>query len=379
MTTQVNQAQRMTYIDNLRLFLILMMILHHVCLTYATHSGWYFYEYIDDPFTNLFMNLLMSLGRAWVIGCFFMISGYFTPGSLDKKGTWDFIKDRLIRIGIPLAIFMFLIRPTLFYMMNRDALSSRYTWLENIFLLKNVAPGPAWFLEVLLVFSVFYALWSCMRKVRNADEDRQQPFANNRNILIFIIALAFFTFLIRIFLPIDKQVLHLRLGNYAVYVAFFAAGIIAYRRRWPDKITNIIGRQWTIITLAATCIYAFFVVSAWSSNKSLSFLGGGLSGKTLIATYVETFIAVGSAISLLYIFRKIFNGQPGFIRKMSQDAYAVFIFHPPIIVATSCFMQGKLLENPFFKFVFVFVSGTALSFLACRFVVRRLPFAQKIL
>lgn len=356
-----------------------MMILHHVCLSYATHSGWYFYEYIDDPFTNLLMNLFMSLGRAWVIGCFFMISGYFTPGSLDKKGTWGFITDRLIRIGIPLAIFMFLIRPPLFYIMNRDALSSQYTWLENIYLLKNVAPGPAWFLEVLLVFSLFYALWSCMRKVRNADENTLQRFAKNRNILIFIIALAFFTFLIRIFLPTDKQVLHLRLGNYAVYVAFFAIGIIAYRRRWPDKITGDIGRQWTIITLAATCIYAFFVVSAWSSNMSLSFLRGGLSGKTLIATCVETFIAVGSAISLPYIFRKFLNGQPGFIKKMSQDAYAVFIFHPPIIVAMSCLMQGQILGYPFFKFVFVFVSGTALSFLICRFVVRRLPFAQKIL
>jgi glucans biosynthesis protein C len=91
-------------------------------------------------------------------GVLFMISGYVTPGSLDKKGTWGFIKERLIRIGIPLAIFMFLIRPSLFYVMNSAALSTRYTWLENLYLLKNVAPGPTWFLEVLLVFSVLYAL-----------------------------------------------------------------------------------------------------------------------------------------------------------------------------------------------------------------------------
>jgi glucans biosynthesis protein C len=356
-----------------------MVLLHHICLTYGAHSGWYFYEYIDDPFTNLLMNLYMSVGRTWVLGCFFMISGYVTPGSLDKKGTWGFIKERLIRIGIPLAIFMFLIRPSLFYVMHRAALSSQYTWLENLYLFKNVAPGPAWFLEVLLVFSVFYAFWNLMRKTRHGDENRQQQFPSKRNILLFIIALAFFTFVIRILLPTDKEVFHLRLGNYAEYVAFFAAGIMAYRRGWANKITDAIGWQWTIVTLAASCLYAFFVVSAWSSNMSLSFLRGGLSGKTLIATCVETVIAVGSSISLPYLFSKFFNGRPDLIKKMSQDAYAVFVFHSPIIVAISCFMQGKLLGYPFVKVVFVFVAGIALSFLICHFVIRKLPFAKRIL
>jgi glucans biosynthesis protein C len=154
---------------------------------------------------------------------------------------------------------------------------------------------------------------------------------------------------------------------------------MAYRGRWPDRLTDAIGWQWTMITIAASCIYAFFVVSAWSAHISLSFLRGGLSGKTLIVTCVEAVIAVGSSISLPYLFRKFFNGRPDLIKKMSQDAYAVFVFHSPIIVAVSCLMQGKLLEYPFVKVVFVFVAGTALSFLISRFVVRRLPYANKIL
>ena len=108
-------AKRMLYLDNLRLSFTFLVILHHVCLTYATNSGWYFYQYLDDPFTNIVLNILMGVGRTWVLASFFLISGYFTPGSLDRKGTWWFIKDRFIRIGIPLCIFALLIRPTMVY------------------------------------------------------------------------------------------------------------------------------------------------------------------------------------------------------------------------------------------------------------------------
>lgn len=376
---QFKKPSRMFYIDNLRLLFTFLVILHHVCLTYAAHNGWYFYEYLYDPFTNLVLNIIMAVNRTWVIGCFFMISGYFTPGALDKKGTWNFMKDRLLRISVPLALFSLLVRPSIVYMVNRDALSQQYTYLENILMMKNVAPGPAWFLEVLLIFSLVYALWRRVRRVLHAGEAAQLPFPGSRTILLFILALGAFTFALRFFLPTEKQILHLRLGNYGEYVAFFGAGIIAYRRQWLDKITGAIGTRWTIITAAAACVYTCFVVFAWSSNMSLSFLRGGLSVKTLVATYVGTFIAVGSNISLVHLFRKYLNAQPGVIRTMARDAYAVFIFHAPVIVTLSYLLQGRLLIHPFVKFVSVFIFGTALCFLICRYIIRKLPYAQKIL
>jgi hypothetical protein len=34
------------------------------------------------------------------MGVLFLISGYFSPGSLDHKRARRFVKDRLIRLGI---------------------------------------------------------------------------------------------------------------------------------------------------------------------------------------------------------------------------------------------------------------------------------------
>jgi len=104
------------------------------------------------------MRLKLGAVRPRVLACFFLISGYFTPGSLDRKGTWAFMKDRFIRIGVPLVIFALFIRPTMVYLLKWNALSLQYSCIENIFLMKNAAPGSAWFLEVLLVFSLAYAV-----------------------------------------------------------------------------------------------------------------------------------------------------------------------------------------------------------------------------
>ncbi|OPY04471.1 MAG: glucans biosynthesis protein [Syntrophorhabdus sp. PtaB.Bin184] len=372
-------AKRMVYLDNLRLSFTFLVILHHVCLTYAATSGWYFYQHLDDPFTNLVLNVLMGVGRTWVLACFFLISGYFTPGSLDRKGTWWFIKDRFIRIGIPLGLFALIIRPTMVYLLKRDTLSLEYSYVENILLLKNAAPGPAWFLEVLLVFSLAYAAWRALTRSHRERERNARPFPGNGAVILFILVLAAFTFVMRIYLPSEKQILHLRLGNYAEYVAFFFAGIVAYRNRWLEKLTDLTGKQWTVITGAAVCVYIFFIVQAWDANESLSFLRGGFSLKTLITTYVGTFIAVGSSICLTYLFRTYLNAQPGIVGPMTQDAYAAFIFHSPIIVAVTYWMQDTAVLHPFIKFLSAFVVGTVLSFLICHYFVKKIPYAKRVL
>ncbi len=370
---------RMFYIDNMRLLFTVLVILHHVALTYGARSGWYYYENTDDAFTNLVLTLLMALNRTWVLGCFFMITGYFTPGSYDRKGTSAFLKDRFIRLGIPLVIFAFLVRPSLVYLMNRGTLAAEYSFWENIFFLKNVAPGPAWFLEVLLVFSVAYALWRSWRRPSGSLKKKGTSFPKDRAILLFIIMLAAATFVIRVYFPTARQVFRLRIGNYAVYVAFFAAGIMAYRNGWLEGITEATGRRWTVITAAAALAYCIIVYVAWSSRADLSFLRGGVSLKALLATYVETVIAIGSTISLSYIFRKFFNKQPGVVKEMAKDAYAVFIFHAPVIVAYTYLTRDVLNGYPFLKFITAFVAGSALCFLVCRFIIRRLPFAQRVL
>ena len=368
------KLKRMFYLDNLRLFFTILVILHHICLTYTGEKGWYYYDLIQDPFTNLVMVLLMTINRNWVLHCFFLVSGYFTPGSLDKKGLWIYLKERLIRIGIPLAVFMVFIRPPLYWFTHGN--DPGYSFLESWY--RNIAPGPAWFLEVLLAFSVVYGfIWYILRP-RTSPERLQKPFPADHTIFVFIFALAIFTFIFRIFLPAEKQIFHLRLGNYADYIAFFVVGIRGYRYRWLNKLTDRIGLRWTIITAFAVIAYGIFVVTSWTSHESLSYLRGGISFKTFISTWIGTHIAVGVSISSIYLFRKFLNVQPWILKVMTADAYAAFIFHSPVVIAITYAIHGLSLW-PFVKFTGAFASSTILCFLVCRHIIRRIPLSDRVL
>jgi len=46
------------------------------------------------------------------MGLFLLISAYFVPGSFDRKGASRFLKDRLIRLGIPMAVYSWVLSPT---------------------------------------------------------------------------------------------------------------------------------------------------------------------------------------------------------------------------------------------------------------------------
>jgi hypothetical protein len=49
------------------------------------------------------------------MGLFLLIAAYFIPGSYDRKGAKRFLKDRLIRLGIPLVVYSWILRPLFIY------------------------------------------------------------------------------------------------------------------------------------------------------------------------------------------------------------------------------------------------------------------------
>ena len=59
---------------------------------------------IDALSAGLFP-IFNAINQAFFMSAFFLLAGYFTPRSWEKKGTKQFLKDRLIRLGIPIVIY----------------------------------------------------------------------------------------------------------------------------------------------------------------------------------------------------------------------------------------------------------------------------------
>jgi surface polysaccharide O-acyltransferase-like enzyme len=88
----------------------------------------------------------------------------------------------------------------------------------------------------------------------------------------------------------------------------------------------------------------------------------------------------GTAISLylLVLFRERFNRQGSAARFFSANAFAVYVFHTPILIAFSRLfspVQAPLL----LKFLFLTLISLAVSYVLCSLLFRKLPLLRRIL
>src|ERR1700753_1020642 len=122
---------RLFFIDYLRVALTILVIMHHLAITYGGVSVWYYQEPTKDP-------LVFT-----ILGLFFLIAAYFTPGSYECKGARAFLRDRFLRLGLPLVIFTFVLNPFIVYIGVGAPLPYGQFLLR--YGVNTIGPGPLWF------------------------------------------------------------------------------------------------------------------------------------------------------------------------------------------------------------------------------------------
>ncbi|KPC60217.1 acyltransferase family protein [Streptomyces chattanoogensis] len=377
---------RLLYIDNLRIALTALVVLHHTAVTYGNIPAWYYTEPAKDG-SGLLLDVFVMFNQAFFMGFFFMIAGYFTPASYDRKGARPFFRDRLKRLGIPLLAFLLLIRPlTGFggYADLRDAFAERGKALPYwLYYVLSWDAGPLWFVEVLLVFAVLYALVrrrGARRLLGSAGEPGRETVRAPRPlrplaVVVFTVALALATYLWRFVVPNDTYVPFLGLPTPSYmpqYASFFVLGVLAYRRGWPQTLSRAAGRVGFAVATAATLAYLPFVATVKTGA-----LDGHGTWQSLVSSAWESTFAVGMVLGLTVFFRERLNRQGTTAGFLSRHAFAVYVIHAPVLVGLG-FAFRWLHAPAAAKFALVAALALPLCW-AVAYAVRSLPRADRVL
>ena len=163
------QSNKIFYIDNLKVGMITLVVIQHVLITYGVDGGWYYAQKTTLPGALVPMTLLAIINQSFFMGLFFFLSAYFITGSYNKKGVVRFVKDRLIRLGIPLVFYSFVLSPVLIYLVYYfgeghhisfiQFLSGFHDWIDF---------GVLWFVAALLLFTLVYVLWRMVSKKKDS-------------------------------------------------------------------------------------------------------------------------------------------------------------------------------------------------------------------
>ena len=85
-----------------------------------------------------------------------------------------------------------------------------------------------------------------------------------------------------------------------------------------------------------------------------------------------------TAFGLIVLFRETMNARTKLRRLMAENAYAVHVFHPPIIVGVQ-YLLDPLAIATVWKFALCTLIGGVACFTTSHLLIRRLPYAKRIL
>ena len=249
--------ERLAYLDNLKVLLVAVIIAAHGFAGYSGFEGaWPYQPHREvrlSGVSNDVLGMLVLPSMVFAMGLFFLISGLVTPGSLQRKGPRRFARDRVVRLGIPLAIVVLGIWPALVYLGNRVGGDNASYWTQFMHANPFLDPGPMWFVEVLLIYSLAYAAWRGWRQHyaprprRSAD---RRASLSGRTLVLLAAGISLTTIPMRFVFPWDShQVAELQLWQWPQYLAMFGLGIVAAQRGWLDVVPDQIRRRFRTAAL----------------------------------------------------------------------------------------------------------------------------------
>lgn len=337
---QTNQGAvrpRDLYVDRLRSILTALVIFHHTALTYGAIGGWFWYEL--RPSATVSSQILIqfcTLNQAYFMGFFFLLAGYFTPASLERKGYRQFIGDRFTRLGLPLLAFILVLGPLTAALAHWGD-TGRF-WEVFPYLLRHgiLIPGPMWFVEALLIFSLVYCAWRAIAGPSLAGAERTPRAVPSTFTLVWTaLATGVGALLVRQIFPLPTNVAALVLGFFATYIVLFAGGIAAWRYEWLRQLDWNHARAVVWTAVAVFCLLPIANTLSTAEYHGKANYGGGFSWPAVFYALWEPFVAWGAIAGWLLLARKWMNQPSTFWSWVNRRAYAVYIIHPPVLVGVA--------------------------------------------
>ena len=372
---------RQSYLDSLKVVLIAAIIALHGIAGYAgTLEVWTYTEMREvtlPPAAEISVVLLALPIGLFLIALLFLVAGLLTVPSIERKGPARFAHDRLIRLGIPFAVYVLLIQPTVVYVLEHPlGYAPGSYWQEYLGDERILDTGPLWFVGVLLIYSLAYAAWV---DLRGPATPRPVRAVGVRHLVVAAAVVAPVSFAVRLVYPYggDAGFTDLNLWQWPACIAVFTLGIIASHQGWQVAVPDKLGRTCRNVTIAGVVAMAALLVTAGLAEKVEDMTGGLQLMAAGFAVLDAILCMFGSVWLLAFAQRHLTRPLPAGAA-LARSAYGAFILQTPILIGLALALRPADLPAEV-KALLVAGGGVAASFALAWLIVSRLPGANRIL
>lgn len=336
-------VSKLVYIDNIKILLTILVVLHHTFIAYNSSDGWYYTEQTSLLAARIPMTMFVSINQSFFMGFFFMLAAYFSYSSYIKKGFSKFSTDRFVRLGIPILFYSFILSPFISYLVYYfneqpinyfEYLRQYNSWIDL---------GVTWFLAALLLFTLIYA---AVKKIFKLNFKKTLPAPAAYTILWFAFLLGIVSFLVRIIFPVDwvLEPVGFKLGHFPQYIALFIVGLVAASNKWFDNLSDKTEKQLKISAWLCLLFFPVFFIIKFKLDTASSWFSGGAHWQALLYAIWEQWIGISILTALLLKGKRSWNFSSVLLQKLARTSFAVYIFHPLLIVAFTLLLKNWAVE-----------------------------------
>ena len=350
------KGNRIYFLDNLRTFMIFLVVLYHAGGVYESSGIWASFWLVDDPSTNQLAGILNIIIDIFVMPTVFFISGFFMPLSIKKMRGWAFLKSRFKRLIIPWIVAVLTLIPLykIIFLYSRNLPQESWTtyfhWSNGIW-----SQNWLWFLPVLFLFDILYLLFSRANINISSITLKKAIWAIFLIGLIYSICMSIFKFqgwTKTIFIDFQNERL-------LTYFMIFLLGALCYKLKiFESDVTSkklyivINCTAWIPINLYILVLINFFI-------RPGSFIFSGIVD--IILLWLGFYL---SLLCLLYLmvttFRYYLNRQGKILKALNENSYNVYIIHVIVIGCIAVIMLNMTIPS-LLKYLTLAVSTWVIS------------------
>ena len=375
-TNRNTASNRVYFFDNLRYFMVLMVVVLHSAGAYNRAAN----RPVKDQYSIVYDAITLLLD-AFLMPSLFFIAGYFALPSLYKKNTWLFIKSKIRRLGIPCLIGIILFGPLRNYIWEYSrGYSPISLWekfidtVNNAFLLK-LPHYYLWFISLLLLFFVVFALLhKAIDKLSSKSiATNETPIPSKTRILLicflFGIVISISSFLLHFFYTewhwvIFGNIIQFQVVRIAIYILSFSLGIYAFHKRWFEN-GQVPGHFmfWAIFSVFLYIL--LFNSAAYLPKNPILYIA--------FIQFLRTFLFIAILLGFISFASEYWDSASNTNRLFSENSYNIYLIHLIFVFLIQLFLVKFIEGFVHIKFIIVFTVSIFLSLLISQYAIKKNP------
>jgi len=319
------KTERYNGLDLGRAILMLLGIVFHSALIFKVNGGWE----VSNNSTSSIFNEISQYIHYFRMEAFYIIAGFFFFLVFEKHGLKATLKDRLLKLGIPLVI----VGLTFNSMMNLLIDDNRSNYMGVNYILEGQWVFHLWFIGNLILYYVLLSpllLILCRWKKTGIS---------NKFVLIitFILTPILVALLSQPAANLPGRLLFVSFGAFNYYLPFFILGMIYWK-------TRSIVIPFLTIQVSIVLLLVFSFLNIINQHVSIVELSWTLSKA------FDSLMNLCLAISVICFFSSLGKNKSKMVSKLVNSSYSIYLLHQPITILIFVFLIEDLNINAYLGF-----------------------------